>query len=1084
MLKVKFIFIFIYLIFCSYQTVAQTRHINGFFPVNNYTNDDFHSPVQIWSGVQTDLGVYLFGNDLKIMRFNGEEWGFIEKNPEDTIYTSKQISEKKVYALFRSRDSVIYCSRYHSLGIIHYNKKGDHVYTPFYYDENYVDGWSISEAPDGKILFISSSKIISYDPDSRKISSVPLPKKISLGFIQNGITIRKGVLLSVSHVDNDSLLNIFGPGALYFLDYSTLSVRELNQSEKITYFGFRSSFNQSGNDYLVDYYGKVYRFKPNTNSLSYAFDLESPNEEPLRVNYLIKQDGLLWVATENHGVAIYQPDGKLIRLFGELEGLQDLNVFSLFFDKDKNLWLNLDNGISCVEFSAPTALWSRINNLEGAVEAIEYSDDRFLISSRSGVFRSVIRTNRIMFENTDVIKESTYDIKLFNTDFGNKVLIVGYSGVYEIQDFSKTAAVIKKDVYGWELYQSPFNKNHIFLGGEGFLGRFKLDQNGWEYEEIARFEGDIISFESMDDLVYFGVRGVGVYSIDDQNIIMKLPLAKKLDVDKSHFFFSRFNNQLFVGYSKGLLKIQNDSVVRASSKNLTFENRELNVHRLYRHPEKKELWAVIFDETNKSKTKIGYFKSDNSGNLYWTSVNSKNLENGVIYDIQYLNGLLYFGSTKGLISFDKDKLNNIQKEWEVYINGITVAGEKVLGIPEYSPELAPIEYGKPIRFDLRNASYFNGGKVLYRSRLIGLNDQWSDYENTNFKVFDQLPYGDYVFEIQGKNYYDVKSKIYRYAFTVLPPWYLTWWAYTLYIILFIMIIFIAIRISIYRVREQNKLLEETVKERTKEIAEKNHVLEKQKNEIVQINEDLLDSIKYAKRIQNTILPSPEILSTYFSDFFVFYLPKDIVSGDFYWARRFNNKIIWSAVDCTGHGVPGAFVSIVGNNALVRSTNEFRLSKPSEILNKLRELVIEAFKAQGTNDVKDGMDLALVSLDSETLELDYAGANNPLLVIRNKSIIEIKADKQPVGDFEIIEPFTNHTIQLEKGDAVYLFTDGFIDQFGGPKGKKFKSHAFKNLLVEISDLPMKEQKEIIINTFKEWKGDLDQIDDICIFGVRV
>jgi serine phosphatase RsbU (regulator of sigma subunit) len=605
---------------------------------------------------------------------------------------------------------------------------------------------------------------------------------------------------------------------------------------------------------------------------------------------------------------------------------------------------------------------------------------------------------------------------------------------------------------------------------------------------------DIIKFEEADGLVYFGVRGEGVYSIDKNNGIEKLKIHEKLNIDK-HLYLSKLNDIVYIGFGEGLLKVKNDSVVLVNVENLSFENRKLNFHRLYKHPEKNQLWTFIIDETadDNSEKLVGYLEQSKDGNLHWRNVKSKSLERGTVYDVKYINGLLYFGSDNGLIAFDESKLENIHKGWNVYINEIFISGSKVANIPEESLNVEPIEHGNPIRFNFSGSAYFNGGKILYRSRLVGLSDVWSKYENTNFKVFDQprLPPGTYTLQIQGKNFYDVESEVYSYTFTVLPPWYMTWWAYTLYIVSFVLIIFITTRISIYRVRQKNKLLEETVKERTKEIASQNTVLEKQKSEILEINEDLLSSIKYAKRIQNTILTSPEILSTYFNDFFVYYLPKDIVSGDFYWARKFGNKIIWSAVDCTGHGVPGAFVSIVGNNALVRSTNEFGLSQPAEILNKLRELVIEAFKAQGTNDVKDGMDLALTSLDLDTLELNYAGANNPLIIIRNKKIIEVKADKQPIGDFEKIEPFTNHKIQLEKGDCVYLYTDGYIDQFGGKDkasrergGKKYKSKPFKDLLIEISDLPMKEQKTILKETFNEWRGDIDQIDDVCVFGVRV
>ncbi len=237
--------------------------------------------------------------------------------------------------------------------------------------------------------------------------------------------------------------------------------------------------------------------------------------------------------------------------------------------------------------------------------------------------------------------------------------------------------------------------------------------------------------------------------------------------------------------------------------------------------------------------------------------------------------------------------------------------------------------------------------------------------------------------------------------------------------------------------------------------------------------------------------SKELLTTYFDDYFVFYRPKDIVSGDFYWARQINGKILWSAIDCTGHGVPGAMVSIVGNNNLLRATNEFQLVKPNEILDKLRELVLESFKAQGTNDVKDGMDLGLACIDKDKMQLEFSGANNSCVIVRNGELIEIKGDKQPIGDFELAKPFTNQTFHLENGDNIYLFTDGYVDQFGGENdasrqngGKKFKSKHFKQFLIDISHHEMKTQEKLIVEKFDNWRGEIEAIDDVCVFGVKI
>jgi serine phosphatase RsbU (regulator of sigma subunit) len=195
----------------------------------------------------------------------------------------------------------------------------------------------------------------------------------------------------------------------------------------------------------------------------------------------------------------------------------------------------------------------------------------------------------------------------------------------------------------------------------------------------------------------------------------------------------------------------------------------------------------------------------------------------------------------------------------------------------------------------------------------------------------------------------------------------------------------------------------------------------------------------------------------------------------------NGKIFFAVADCTGHGVPGAMVSVVCNNALNRSVREHGLTIPGEILDKTRDIVVQEFE-KSEEDVKDGMDIALCSI--EGMKLQYAGAYNPLWIIRNGELIETKANKQPIGQFDNPEPYTTHSFDLEKGDAIYIFSDGYVDQFGGERGKKFKSKAFRELLLSIQDKNMEEQKKSIDETFETWIGDLEQIDDVCVIGVRV
>ena len=285
----------------------------------------------------------------------------------------------------------------------------------------------------------------------------------------------------------------------------------------------------------------------------------------------------------------------------------------------------------------------------------------------------------------------------------------------------------------------------------------------------------------------------------------------------------------------------------------------------------------------------------------------------------------------------------------------------------------------------------------------------------------------------------------------------------------IILAFAGLLINMVRQKQRaNKILEE-----------KNALISHQKQEIT-------DSIRYASRIQNAILPSATIMHESFNDSFVLFLPRDIVSGDFYWFTRRGDKMVVVAADCTGHGVPGAFMSMLGVSFLYEIVNKEGVMRPAKILDMLRQFVKLTLSQTGKKDEqKDGMDISLCMVDLENMKLEWAGAYNPLLLIRNEEIIEYKADKMPVA-IHITDhlPFTNHEIDLQLDDVFYMYSDGFADQFGGESGRKYMSKRFKNFLLEIHKKPMEEQKELLHQEHLSWRGNIEQIDDIVVVGIRV
>lgn len=280
------------------------------------------------------------------------------------------------------------------------------------------------------------------------------------------------------------------------------------------------------------------------------------------------------------------------------------------------------------------------------------------------------------------------------------------------------------------------------------------------------------------------------------------------------------------------------------------------------------------------------------------------------------------------------------------------------------------------------------------------------------------------------------------------------------------------------IRSQNERLEQTVKERTAELREEKALVEEK-------NMEIMDSIAYAKYLQDAMLPAPKLLKEMFPDSGLLYMPKDVVSGDFYWFQEYEGHFYVAVVDCTGHGVPGAMVSVIGFNALHRCVNELHVTDPGEILNQLSRFVEDAFTSTDEN-VRDGMDISLVKYNPASQVIEYAGAYNPLWVLRQEkdSIEEIKAERRPIGKYHINSDFQTKTMQLAAGDIIYLFSDGYADQFGGKKGKKLKPNNFQLKLIEIRKLAMNDQRIELGKFILEWMGNYEQVDDICVIGFRV
>jgi serine phosphatase RsbU (regulator of sigma subunit) len=369
---------------------------------------------------------------------------------------------------------------------------------------------------------------------------------------------------------------------------------------------------------------------------------------------------------------------------------------------------------------------------------------------------------------------------------------------------------------------------------------------------------------------------------------------------------------------------------------------------------------------------------------------------------------------------------------------------------------------------------------VYRIMLEGAEDDYQPETSQSIASFSNLAPGKYTFKVVAKNNSGKwANEPATLKFEIKPPFYKSWLFFLIIGTTATILVFFFIK---YRERvliKEKRILAEKVADRTVEISVKNKELELK-------NKNITDSIKYAKRIQEALLPDKEYLKTVLTNYFVLYAPRDIISGDYYWATKIGDWSIVAVVDCTGHGVPGAFMSMLGITLLDEIVNKKNIIQANLILDEMREAVINSLKQKGVRgEAQDGMDIALCCINTKTWEMQFAGAYNPCYVIRNGEMIKFKADRMPIGIYyKKTKDFSLQNFQLKDNDIIYLFTDGYIDQFGYLKGEKFMSKNFKNLLLEIYQKPMDKQRRSLEENFINWKGKLDQVDDILVLGIRI
>lgn len=768
--------------------------------------------------------------------------------------------------------------------------------------------------------------------------------------------------------------------------------------------------------------------------------------------------GNIWIGTSSGGLAKMQ-----MNTFSQIsnrEGLRNERIMSVYADKKDDFWFggagNYLSRLHGEHFTHYTGFSSEDIN---KILAIEDDPERGLwMGSDAGV--SYFDGLDWYDYNTAIGTGGSEINDIVIDDFGRKWFSTTANGLFELYqgkvvNYKRSQGLSSDRINCLELD----NQNNLWIGTEGG-GLNKWNGKVFEQFSFPRTKaGEFISVIKAwkDGQILLGTNGGGVI-ISSDNEYFVLNKANGLSNDVVRSIVVESENVFWVSTDRGLNKIEN------KSGRYEIQN--------YYHSD------GLLSETFMYNSDF----IDNLGNMWWGT------DNGVIkVDPKMFN----FKSNQPTVYLDEVEINEQHIDFhELFVlkDSLEAAGDERLKlIHEFSDVVPFFNFPSQLKLPFNSnhlTFHFSGldwseiNKLKYQFILDGFDPYWSSFSSENRVDYRSLPAGQYIFKIRAVGSSGVVSNAMEFPFEILPPWYKTIWAYFGYILGIILLLFAFIKRREREFLLRQKELELKIDEATSEIKDQKQLIEQKHDEIQ-------DSILYAERIQRALLASDHLLRKYLNEYFIFFKPKDVVSGDFYWATHINKKFILVTADSTGHGVPGAIMSTLNISCLKEAIQKGKES-PDQILYETRRLVIENLRSDSDEEGgKDGMDCSLIEIDSESLMLRCANANNAIWILREKEWIEIKADRLPIGrHVKDSEPFTLHSLQLKKGDLIYTFTDGFADQFGGENEKKLKSKHLQKYLLSISDLPVNEQKSNLMDFFNNWKGELEQIDDVTIIGIKI
>ncbi len=822
-----------------------------------------------------------------------------------------------------------------------------------------------------------------------------------------------------------------------------------------------------GNIWFGKYNGGLYRYTPDQDEIE-MYDLIKAGLTSNWITTLFEDKlGNIWAGTWGGGMARINPEGH-IALFSSQNGLPGMKIRTIMQDREENILVGThENGLCVYKGDHFISYFPEDGLINPQVWAIEQTDNGGIwfgtnegisILDRSPEGEIFTEFHKLKGGKIRYLKEDltgtmwigSLDLGVFSYDRKGKFY---YDPL--INNNIELDQVNAMDVDG---------ENNLWVGTLEGVVYFEIDQR--KVSRLSQVDGlkgnDISSiFADSKNRIWVGSAGKGITVIEGMNL-------EQLDLGFNFTpkcFAEDMNGQIWIG-TEGRGLIQYDWDQHKIIRTFTSENGLLAnlINQI-----SCDRFNNIYVGTNKGLNK--YVRAEDKIYAYTPRSGFIGIETKHNASFADRAGNIWFGTVRGATRYNPTRDKMSKREPLTHITAIEVNNENFL-----LTEGISLSYKQnSLVFEYRCIS-LNPDAVQYQIKLEGVDPEWREPGTQTRATYPAMRPGKYSFQVKAKSSSGIwNEEPVSLSFVIKPPFYLTWYFILAVLVAVGLAIIFYIKIRERALKRENALLEEKVRDRTTTVVA-------QKEELAQKNKDITDSIRYAKRIQFAILPE----KSPFPDTFILFKPKDIVSGDFYWFTEVGDKEFFSAVDCTGHGVPGAFMSIIGHNSLSKIVREYGILEPGKILTQLNKEVMGTLQQRSdSGDVYDGMDLALACYDRKEGILEYSGAFNPLYLIRDGEILETKADKVSIGRSSIIREvkFTNHRVELKKGDTIYLFSDGYADQFGGELMKKFKYKNLKELILRIQPESMKNQRALLDQTIEQWRGELEQVDDILVIGRR-